>query len=265
MQSSEAVPGHPALRRPSTTDSSDFWYIAHATWRELIANLLDPAQKKNALQQLRKYDACGRIMETDEGETAANTCKQCAHRSLPCRVWKEKDDISCAFCKRNGRAGCEARVVPTAEPTITLANLENRLVILEAARTSGVIGSPNAPANTTANGRETRRIANQLAQHLADDTDEVSRRLERLESRFARVEESLEMANTQSSADFQRIEQELSVVHDFVASFKDEMNERWVEWLKGHYRPVWIYEPSRRLSTQTQDVIHERETPSEDE
>lgn len=50
-------------------------------------------------------------METDEGIDAPNPCSWCSKKghNSPCRVWKEKEDLACAYCKRHGKSGCKAR------------------------------------------------------------------------------------------------------------------------------------------------------------
>jgi len=77
-----------------------------------VAELDDPAKKKVALNNLRKFDAAGRIMETAEGMDAPSPCHWCtrAGHTKPCRVWKDRDEAACAYCKRHAKAGCLARV-----------------------------------------------------------------------------------------------------------------------------------------------------------
>lgn len=82
---------------------------------------------------MRKYDAAGRIMETDEGVLAAEPCSQCVREGfeVDCKVFAEVGGI-CAYCKKNGRQGCTAKLIaspPTVEQRVVL--LEQRLAALE--------------------------------------------------------------------------------------------------------------------------------------
>lgn len=59
-------------RRPAIENTEDFWFISQEKWDIFLrgADSNDAKQKKNALNNLRKFDAAGRIMETKEGVSA---------------------------------------------------------------------------------------------------------------------------------------------------------------------------------------------------
>lgn len=88
------------FRRPETTNTSDYWYVTQEKWNELLREAAMPEKAKVALNNLRKYDTAGRIMETDEGADAEDPCSWCSRGSVthPCRVYKSKPE-SCASCK----------------------------------------------------------------------------------------------------------------------------------------------------------------------
>lgn len=100
-----------------------------------------PAYKKNALNSLRKFDAAGRMMETDEGELAGAPCSWCTRDRLAveCRVYKGKREKACAYCRRHGKAGCFAgdpgrAPAPSTSDRLLLVerSVEERLLGLEA-------------------------------------------------------------------------------------------------------------------------------------
>lgn len=99
-------------RRPTTTNSADFWYINLTNWQQLLEEYNNAPNKKATLNSIRKYDHAGRIMETDEGMSALSPCKWCRDRSLECRVFATREDKACAYCKRMSKGGCTAKVVP---------------------------------------------------------------------------------------------------------------------------------------------------------
>lgn len=100
------------FRRPQITDYTSFYYITEANWNTLIrdAKSENKSKVKVALNNLRKCDSAGRIMETDEGMDAPNFCSVCKKdsRNPTCRVWRNNEDLACALCKRLARAGCKA-------------------------------------------------------------------------------------------------------------------------------------------------------------
>lgn len=92
---------------------------------------------KVAMNNLRKLDTAGRIMETDEGKAATTPCSWCSRpgNEVDCRVWKDKEDKSCAYCRRKGKAGCTAgsAVRPvTVKEKITFKVLKDSIALLEA-------------------------------------------------------------------------------------------------------------------------------------
>ena len=112
------------LRRPTTVDESAFWYFPLSKWQDLIAEVKDKrsdkAKARAALQYLRKVDGTGRMMETDEGTVGKTPCHWCSRQGtvIECRVSRNKDDISCAYCRRVGKAGCTAKQSPESDPTV---------------------------------------------------------------------------------------------------------------------------------------------------
>ena len=102
-----------------TTDSKAFYYVSQAVWDGWLADSRTDGRKKiNAQQYLRKFDAAGRIMETDEGIAAPTPCARCTRGGLGkvCRIFKNRKDKACAYCKRLSKAGCAAAVAPETEP-----------------------------------------------------------------------------------------------------------------------------------------------------
>lgn len=81
------------------------------------------------MNTLRKFDAAGRIMETDEGELASQPCPWCTRDGLEveCRVYKNNKEKACAYCRRHGKAGCSAGDPSRAAPP----SVEDRLGALE--------------------------------------------------------------------------------------------------------------------------------------
>ena len=67
-------------------------------------------KRKSALQNLRRYDSAGRIMETGEAVKAARPCTQCARHGarVLCKVYGSRVEKACAFCKKQGRSDCDA-------------------------------------------------------------------------------------------------------------------------------------------------------------
>jgi len=67
-------------------------------------------KEKAALNNLRKFEQAGQIMETENGKAAVSPCTWCTRKGLevPCRVFKDRDDKTCAYCKRMGKSGCQA-------------------------------------------------------------------------------------------------------------------------------------------------------------
>lgn len=97
------------------------------------------------MNNLRKFDAAGRMVELPEGSTAAVGCSECVKRGVVCRVSLTRVDKTCAYCKRMGRSGCtavkeveEEEDVPAAASTTTagdsqrLAAIEQQLAAVNA-------------------------------------------------------------------------------------------------------------------------------------
>lgn len=59
---------------------------------------------------LRRYAAAGRIMETDEGVAALEPCSLCARNGHECKVYKNRTQRTCAYCRRAGKPSCNATV-----------------------------------------------------------------------------------------------------------------------------------------------------------
>ena len=97
------------LRRPITTDSSSFYFITEAKCAGLVAKSegKEKSKAKIALNNMRKYGAAGRIMETDEGADAVRACFWCSRKGVPRRS---------AACSR-----VEKRRVLTASAWVKLA------------------------------------------------------------------------------------------------------------------------------------------------
>ncbi|KAK5736419.1 hypothetical protein LTR17_007415 [Elasticomyces elasticus] len=109
-----------SLRRPIIADEFAFYYCPVQKWQDMLTearNAKDSRESKVALNNLRKFDHPGRIMETSEGVDAVNPCKWCTRpdNGAQCRVFKDREDLSCAWCKRYGKAGCTAKQTPSTE------------------------------------------------------------------------------------------------------------------------------------------------------
>jgi len=102
-------------------DERAFCYISPARWKAILAEARNKQnnrrQRQTAFNMLRKFDGAGRIMETDEGVPAPNPCSWCTRDGydVECRVFKDRDDTSCAYCKRMGKPRCTAKQVATDE------------------------------------------------------------------------------------------------------------------------------------------------------
>lgn len=135
------------LRRPKTSDPGDFWFISQAQWDSYMRDLEDGGAKKvNALNQLRKFDNAGRIMETDEGmikfKPKLMGVAVPLHAKTPPRyapgvvdqanelraVYRARNDAACAYCKRMSRPGCtSATGGDDGRNTETVDDLRNQL------------------------------------------------------------------------------------------------------------------------------------------
>lgn len=125
-----------ALRRPHASDK--YYSCNEDKWLTLVTEAQDADKKKAkvAMNNLRKFDAAGRIEETDEGKDADVACSWCAREGnrIVCRVWKDKEDKACAFCKRNGKAGCAAggaAAEAAAEEKTEIEALKDKITSLE--------------------------------------------------------------------------------------------------------------------------------------
>lgn len=100
------------LRRPTTTDTDDFWYVSQEAWDEYMAKTRsgDKFTIDNAVRALNKYNRAGRLMETDEGVVASTPCYWCARPGMQkvCMVGAEGG--TCAYCYRLARAHCSAKL-----------------------------------------------------------------------------------------------------------------------------------------------------------
>nr|POF13613.1 hypothetical protein CFP56_02636 [Quercus suber] len=117
-----------SFRRPATTDTRSFFYCNEEKWDEWLAAAAsdDKSQKKVALNNLRKYSAAGLIMETGAGKAAVSPCSWCTRTNalVDCRVFADREDKACAYCKVKAKAGCTAAVA-------SVATIEDRVKSLE--------------------------------------------------------------------------------------------------------------------------------------
>lgn len=105
-----------SFRRPATNESSKFWYISQDAWDKLVTRSCNASKRKVALNNLRKFNAAGRIMETDEGIIAPTPCRWCTKDDdHECKVWRGRADLACAYCKRHAKKGCKAKLVEEEE------------------------------------------------------------------------------------------------------------------------------------------------------
>lgn len=93
----------------------------------------DKPSVKATLNHLRKFDKAGRIMETDEGVAAPRSCHWCTREGfeVECRVFKEKDDKSCAYCIHYAKPRCTARKVIEEKQEGESAESQQRIAALE--------------------------------------------------------------------------------------------------------------------------------------
>ncbi|PIA94591.1 hypothetical protein CB0940_08166 [Cercospora beticola] len=100
------------LRRPATEDSCAFWYCSYAKWQDWLrdAQQSDKPKKKTARNNLFKFDAAGRIMETSDGKVAPHPCRWCRRENydMVCMILRGEGEMVCAYCKRHGKGGCNA-------------------------------------------------------------------------------------------------------------------------------------------------------------
>ena len=101
----------------------------------------NPENSEIALKTLSKFDAAGRIMETDQGIEAAKPCTQCEGTNSNCMVFahlSDGDQVVCAYCERYARADCNAshpgpkqHEVSSEVSANMFAVLESRLLAVE--------------------------------------------------------------------------------------------------------------------------------------
>lgn len=121
-------PQNNTYRRPETEKTSDFWYISEENWQKLWDDVGEGGAKKTtAMNAIRKFDAAGRIMETDEGVLAAVPCTRCSREKATevCMVFADDRAKACACCKRHAKSDCDAS--REAKPLTTV----ERVVVLE--------------------------------------------------------------------------------------------------------------------------------------
>ena len=94
---------------------------------------MDKSKVKTAINNLRKYDVAGRIMETDDGMDAPSPCSWCNRKGseVNCRVWKDKDEKMCAYCRRMGKTGCGAKTAPVEEEQTMPLAIKRRFAEIE--------------------------------------------------------------------------------------------------------------------------------------
>lgn len=97
-------------RRPETTNVKHFWYVSQATWATHLMNSTSTSRniRKNATNALHRFDAAGRIMETEEGVLSPDPCTNCIVGTKICKVFASGNITACAYCKRNAEGGCRA-------------------------------------------------------------------------------------------------------------------------------------------------------------
>jgi hypothetical protein len=97
------------LRRPQTDDPKDFWYISADVWNVLTRKMDSRVEGRLASYKLNKFNAAGRIMETDEGVPATVSCAKCTSLGLECRVYlKVGRGTACGHCRKSCKPYCKA-------------------------------------------------------------------------------------------------------------------------------------------------------------
>ena len=95
-----------------------FWSVEASKWADWLSDYESGTDSRSAAgNNLRKFTAAGRIMETDEGVAAAVPCWWCDRRGHECRLFVDQDKGSrCAYCCRMARANCGALLPPPPPP-----------------------------------------------------------------------------------------------------------------------------------------------------
>lgn len=134
------------------------------------------------MNAIRKFDAAGRIMETDEGALAAVACDRCSRANLQevCMVFADGRDKACAACKRHAKSGCNASL--NARPLSLEERVENleqqlkaayeRIEELETAQAAGNSRIDNAIEGWKRVVDDIRAMWNSLWPHQPYDGDE---------------------------------------------------------------------------------------------
>ncbi|KAG9532296.1 hypothetical protein KCU93_g1325, partial [Aureobasidium melanogenum] len=101
------------LRRPSTTNPKNFWYISEKEWVEIALEAFKDKDNSNtgSAQKLKRINGCRELMEVEgKGVKVLVPCSWCKKDpSRQCVVPADpKQGNTCGFCKRNGKPGCQA-------------------------------------------------------------------------------------------------------------------------------------------------------------
>lgn len=98
--------------KPNPRDSTNFWFISEETWTRHLRNAEsdDVRTKLSAPAALRRIDGAGRILETEIGITVPRPCLQCIRYRRPhqCKVFSQRDALSCAYCRPKSESDCKA-------------------------------------------------------------------------------------------------------------------------------------------------------------
>ena len=101
----------------------------------MVADAHKPDKSEVAFNFLSKFDAAGKIMETDQGIEASEPCTLCVVDGTHCMVFSQLSDgdqVVCAYCKRKAKDGCNARHPDRQHISAHMfAAVESRLLTLE--------------------------------------------------------------------------------------------------------------------------------------
>nr|POE87055.1 hypothetical protein CFP56_76160 [Quercus suber] len=77
------------LRRPVTTNPSDFWYRSAKVWAASMRTATHRRDRegKAAVLSLERYDGAGGMIETSEGRVAERACQRCVGTYEPRMVY----------------------------------------------------------------------------------------------------------------------------------------------------------------------------------
>ena len=170
--------------------------------------------RKAAGNNLRKFTAAGRIMETDEGVAAAVPCSWCDFGALgnDCRLFANQDKGGrCGYCCRMAKSNCGALLAP---PFLPLPTPEEQI-------------APLSEKSVT----WTTKLATELAAERATRDTEFANKLAAINEDFEAKQAAIaELHEAKQAASLKRatagIREFFATEHDITTEFANELAAR---------------------------------------